>query len=302
MKIDKSKVIAMDGKYYVKSNIILASSTSLQRGDIVIENGKLRIAESLSKDLLNTKAKPHHLYFIVDELIEEGTDCWALNPNTKYLKEHLKYYTTDSKGIKYANGYRLADWKKIIASTNELLDWDTISTKSLLPRPSEQFIRRFIKSCNIIGVANIDSSNYVNALVECTFELSNNENEAGNLIPEFYLKLDANGYIIVKIQLDTQEQTYKPNIDIIKMAISKGCECSNNGRYLQDIQAWLRDEHDIHVQPIIHSWSNRTYQFRIHSDLIYVNSMNYKNTPIIGTHDYALEMGLIIAMESVPTL
>ena len=85
-------------------------------------------------------------------------------------------------------------------------------------------------------------------------------------------------------------------MDIIQKAIKKGCKCSNNGRHLQDIQAWLRNEHDIHVQPIIYLWSDRTYQFRIHSSDRYCNSAQFLDNPIIGTHDEVLEKGIIEAL------
>ena len=86
-------------------------------------------------------------------------------------------------------------------------------------------------------------------------------------------------------------------MDIIQKATKKGCKCSNNGRHLQDIQAWLRDKHDIHVQPMIYSWSERLYQFRIHSSNSYINSKDFLDIQITGSHDEMLEKGILVALD-----
>lgn len=88
--------------------------------------------------------------------------------------------------------------------------------------------------------------------------------------------------------------------DIIQIAIKKGCKYSNNGRHLQDMQTWLRNEHEIHVNPAIFSWSDRNYKFVLYSPQLYINSAFYVDMPIIGNHDYVLEKGLIIAMNHIP--
>ena len=88
-------------------------------------------------------------------------------------------------------------------------------------------------------------------------------------------------------------------MDLIQKAIKKGCNCSNNGRHLQDIQTWLREKHDIHVQPMIYAWSDRSYQYRIHSSSRYINSAGYLDNPIYGSYEYVLQEGIIHALDMI---
>lgn len=36
------------------------------------------------------------------------------------------------------------------------------------------------------------------------------------------------------------------------------------------LQTWLREIHDIHIQVLINSWSERTYCYKIHSEKAYI--------------------------------
>lgn len=61
------------------------------------------------------------------------------------------------------------------------------------------------------------------------------------------------------------------------------------------LQAWLREVHDIHIQILIHSWSERTYYYKIHSKRAYVsNSSKFilDSDVVIGRYVDVLEKAL----------
>ena len=61
------------------------------------------------------------------------------------------------------------------------------------------------------------------------------------------------------------------------------------------LQAWLREIHDIHIQILIYSWSERTYYYKIHSKRAYVsNSSKFilDSDVVIGKYVDVLEKAL----------
>lgn len=62
----------------------------------------------------------------------------------------------------------------------------------------------------------------------------------------------------------------------------------------------MREEHDIHLQIVMHSWMDRTYCFKLHWKDAYVDSSKllYPD-PIFGQYEYVLEKGLIEALNKV---
>ena len=61
------------------------------------------------------------------------------------------------------------------------------------------------------------------------------------------------------------------------------------------LQTWLREIHDIHIQILIYSWSERTYYYKIHSKRAYVsNSSKFilDSDVVIGKYVDVLEKAL----------
>lgn len=60
------------------------------------------------------------------------------------------------------------------------------------------------------------------------------------------------------------------------------------------LQTWLRDNCDIHIQLLIHSWKERTYCYKIHSENVYVpdSSRFLLNDEVIGKYEDVLERAL----------
>ena len=61
------------------------------------------------------------------------------------------------------------------------------------------------------------------------------------------------------------------------------------------LQAWLREVHDIHIQILIYSWSERTYYYKIHSKRACVsNSSKFilDSDVVIGRYVDVLEKAL----------
>lgn len=114
-----------------KCNVVMFPSVSLQRGDIVLENGRLRLAESMSKDLLNTKAKPQHLYITSNEEIKSGDKCY-----NSYDSRIWEYRDSPCPMPYWGNKDTL---KKIIATADMSLG---------LPLIPQQFINVFIEQYN----------------------------------------------------------------------------------------------------------------------------------------------------------
>lgn len=69
--------------------------------------------------------------------------------------------------------------------------------------------------------------------------------------------------------------------------------------WLTELQTWLRDVHDIHVQIKLNSWIDRTYIYTIHSKDYYVNSdaRFFEEDRTIGKYEKALEQGLHCALK-----
>ena len=113
--------------------------------------------------------------------------------------------------------------KKIIATTDTSLkviklsnlgeNWKDIP----LPQPSQEFIRYFIEEYNKGNVIT-------KVMVEYNYELSNDEDEQGNLIPDIYLKINSDNTINIKPIKDSWD------LNEIKVFAVK---CFNAGRQYQ---------------------------------------------------------------------
>lgn len=68
--------------------------------------------------------------------------------------------------------------------------------------------------------------------------------------------------------------------------------------WLTELQTWLRDVHDVHVQIKLNSWIDRTYIYTIHSKDYYVNSdaRFFEEDRTIGKYEKVLEAGLSCAL------
>lgn len=90
---------------------------------------------------------------------------------------------------------------------------------------------------------------------------------------------------------------YKENEIICRTEPPFQTNCLEIGNaYTQSsLQTHLRDVHDIHIQILIHSWSERTYYYKIHSKRAYVsNSSKFilDSDVVIGKYVDVLEKAL----------
>lgn len=74
-----------------------------------------------------------HLYFLSDEEIKEGE--WICDAITK------KIFKSEYEGV-------FRKWKKIIATTDYLLNVNPFGRDELLPQPSQSFLEEFVKEYN----------------------------------------------------------------------------------------------------------------------------------------------------------
>ena len=106
-----------------------------------------------------------HLYITSDEEIKENS--LVLLPNNTIHRmnasDMISYLDSQSKVT-----------KRIIATTQPFMN---------LPKPSQQFIEKYIEEYNKGNVIT-------DVLVEYNYELSCDEDEQGNLIPELYLRVN----------------------------------------------------------------------------------------------------------------
>ncbi len=87
-------------------------------------------------------------------------------------------------------------------------------------------------------------------------------------------------------------------IELVTLAMSKGCPVPNALYCLWEIQSWLREHHNIQV----YAYSNTT-NGKIYKD--YVCHMNEKQLndsrdEKYSTHDEALKFGLLYALNTLP--
>lgn len=203
MKINKDqKVICIDGKYYISLRALILTSKEKS-----LCNNQLYKSTDCNEDMIfitsreftsgeNFNKIPLNIFLCSDIPIKYGEKCWAYNPDSKYLKEYLTEFTELSKGVQYANGYGLPNWSKIIATddnslTIPLVDKNQFDSPYPLPKLSNSFVEKFTSIYNI----HTDKSK-IDILVECEYQLSDEEDEQQNLIPALYLKFDTNGCVI----------------------------------------------------------------------------------------------------------
>lgn len=117
-----------------------------------------------------------------------------------------------------------------------------------------------------------------------------------------------NGYPQESSRLRRNYYNYKGElngdcIDYIKTFV----QCKKNGNDIDEsydnisapsqsqLQTWLRDVYDIHIQLLIHSWQERSYCYKIHSENVYVpdSSRFLLNDHVIGSYEYVLEKALV---------
>lgn len=123
---------------------------------------------------------PQHLYIISDDEIKEND--WCTNTGGEIKDSFPFKVTKEVMNNKFI--------KKIIATTDKSItipgynsfDEDDI-VNCYLPQPSQQFIEKYIEEYNKGNVI-------IDVLVEYNYELSCDEDEHGNLIPELYLKIN----------------------------------------------------------------------------------------------------------------
>ena len=62
------------------------------------------------------------------------------------------------------------------------------------------------------------------------------------------------------------------------------------------LQTWLREKYDIHIQLLIHSWQERLYCYKIHSENVYVPDSSrfvLDEEVVVGSYEYVLEKALV---------
>lgn len=218
----------MNNNVYFKSKVIMLPS----------KNGHSNIG-------LNPKAmfnKPHlyyfnkgavynecqHLYITSDEEIKENEYCVTDENKIIRFREYkndesnYKFYVCDNMGFKYYT----KSCKKIIATTDTSLG---------LPQPSQQFIQYFIEEYN--------KGNIITKVkVEYTFELSCDEDEHGNLIPDIYLKINLDNTINIQPIKDSwSKEELSDKIHKLAYIISFKTRFQNTNECAIFIDKWIEE-------------------------------------------------------------
>jgi len=191
MKDDKPHKIAQVIMLPTKNELWKVNDEHADRFEFLFYDIKKKILYSRNSNALNWSIS--HLYIISDEEIKEGD--W--------------YYNSSSKTIHQSNGIEIFDYRKdkqvnwkIIASTNsELKEENVLCNDIPLPRPSDDFLKAFVKA-----QGKIDK-----VLVEYFEQIPDWEDDL--LTPEYETVLK-----VVRDNTITIKPIQKEKIDIVDLA------------------------------------------------------------------------------------
>ena len=195
-------------------------SKAVRLGQLVIGAGNNLFSSRKSNDIGSLTA--YELYITSNEEMKEG------------------YYGLSALNEVVLIGklYDKSLYKKIIATTDTslrrmgddgIVDIALELEISYIP---ESFIKYFIEEYNKGNVIT-------KAMVECNYELSNDEDEQGNLIPDIYLKINSDNTINIKSIKDSWNR--EEHIANIK-AFAKEFVANTDTAYKQaDIDKWIEN-------------------------------------------------------------
>ncbi len=145
---------------------------------------------------------------------------------------------------------------------------------------------------NRVNVKSLDNNNIVDVIVKyptaCLAKENGYHQESHRLNRNYYnYKGELNG----------------DSIDYIKAFVRSkvdGVEINNSFDNVSaptqsQLQTWLREKYDIHIQLLIYSWQERTYCYKIHSEKAYIPDSSrfiLEDDIVIGKYEDVLERAL----------
>ena len=204
--MSKKQIIHVDEKPHMKTNVIMLpiDINTVQPEDCVgfifkNENGVVNILNNLD-DIIKSnayfKAIPQHLYIISDEEIKEGD--W--------------YYESEFQLILKKEGKGILKAKKIIATTDTSLICEQErflkGYKSELPKPSQQFIEKYIEEYN---KGNVITEVLVEVEETYIDPIGNKSDcKLDDTEINYHLKLDSQNIITIRKQKDSWSREELP--------------------------------------------------------------------------------------------
>ena len=222
--MSKKQIIHVGEKPHMKTNVIMLpiDINTVQPEDCVgfifkNENGVVNILNNLD-DIIKSnayfKAIPQHLYVTSDEEIKAGDWCVDFEEYSEFYENWDDVFIHQSVGEDYWNN------KKIIATTDTSLICEQErflkGYKSELPKPSQQFIEKYIEEYN---KGNVITEVLVEVEETYIDPIGNKSDcKLDDTEINYHLKLDSQNIITIRKQKDSWSR--EELMPIIKKALN----------------------------------------------------------------------------------
>lgn len=190
----------------------------------------------------------YHMYILSDEAIVKG-DIFVTNQYGKWELQRCQDILSDGMILSYEEEiamfqdnvfftFKPETCKKVISCSDKNIYF---GDNKQLPQIPSSFINKYIKKRNSGDMVKLVSVGY-------TYELSCDEDERGNLIPDIYLKLD--NYNTIDIDL-ISEYYSRDKVEFLCLKMrddyDKFIKCSKSSLSSDEVSSWTRSWIEINI-------------------------------------------------------